>query len=47
MVSAPRIQEIECLCGARERDDGQTVPRRCWSCGKDEMGRFGAARMEI
>lgn len=35
-----KIQELECLCGARERDTGQQRPRKCWSCGKREMGRF-------
>lgn len=37
----PKIRELECLCGARETDEGQPVPRKCWNCGKVEMGRFG------
>jgi len=37
---ADRIKEISCLCGARERDEGQQRPRECWSCGKNTMGEF-------
>jgi hypothetical protein len=40
-MSAARIRELDCLCGARERDEGQERPRKCWSCRKIEMGRFG------
>lgn len=35
-----KVRENECLCGARERDEGQARPRLCWSCGNVTMGRF-------
>lgn len=37
---ADRVKEISCLCGARERDEGQERPRKCWDCGKETMGEF-------
>lgn len=33
-----KIRELECLCGARERDEGQARPRKCWACGSNTMG---------
>ncbi len=37
----PKIKEIACLCGARERDTGQERPRKCWGCGKPNgMGEW-------
>lgn len=40
-MTAPRIKEIACLCGCRERDTGQNRPRPCWGCGdKTGMGAF-------
>lgn len=35
-----KIREIECLCGARERDEGQARPRLCWACGRNTVGEF-------
>ena len=32
--------EIACLCGCREPADDQPIPRKCWGCGKNEMGRY-------
>lgn len=37
---ADRIKEVSCLCGARERDEGQPRPRECHGCGKKTMGEF-------
>lgn len=37
----PKIKEIGCLCGARERDTGQQRPRLCWSCKRKTMGEQG------
>ena len=39
-----RIIEIECLCGAREPDTGQTLPTKCWSCGKVTMGEWNGTQ---
>ncbi|WP_363826004.1 hypothetical protein [Sphingobium sp. LMC3-1-1.1] len=37
----PKIIELACLCGARETDTGQPLPRQCWNCKKpDGMGEF-------
>lgn len=46
MLSAPsdRIAEIECLCGGREDDRGQDVPRECHACHKRTMGLFRSSR---
>lgn len=41
-----KVRENECLCGARERDEGQQRPRKCWACGKaDGMGEYPRTSM--
>lgn len=39
-----RIPFIECLCGGREDDIGQTVPQECHACGKHTMGEWNGCR---
>ena len=47
LVDAVRkIIEIACLCGARETDEGQERPAKCWSGGKEDgMGLFDTGRI--
>jgi hypothetical protein len=39
-----RRPEIECLCGGREDDIGQPIPRTCHACGAETMGLFSRRR---